>query len=352
MTSDAKFREAISRLKGIQADLQRNPRPEYEKTWAAKDEVSARYHPLFSLENIPNLTAEDFYSFLLVKNNRHWVGLHRQGPKIIADMDLLKEALSILFDDDRPMKERLDRLITHSGSMVPGLGRATITAILLVKYPDEYSVWNATSEAGLREIGLWPEFVRGSSFADRYLTMNKVLTRLASELEIALWDLDTMWWLIIDQDEDDGDELLVLEDEDALAQRFGLERYLQEFLRDNWSRINFFKEWDIYEEDGDEVGYEYQTEIGRVDLLAKHQTELKWLVIELKRNQSSDETVGQVLRYMGWVDEKLALKEEKVEGLIISRLADERMKYALRNTRNVDLWFYEVDFHLKQVDET
>lgn len=348
MVPDAALREAVARLKAALAELRKSPNKEYEKTWAAKEEVVARYAPIFSLDHVPHITEEEFHSFLLFKNNRHWVGLHRQGPRMTEDMDLLQDALSILFDDERPMKQRLNTLISSSGSMVPGLGRATITAMLLVKYPNEYSVWNATSEAGMRELGVWPDFERGSSFGDRYLKMNRVLNRLSEELELDLWDLDTLWWLILDQDDDEKMPTIQPDDADILAQRFGLERYLQEFLRDNWPRISLFKGWTLYEEDGEEVGFEYFTDIGRIDLLAKHKSDPKWLVIELKRGQSSDETVGQVLRYMGWVEQNLALRNEEVMGAIISRTADERMSYALRNTKNVDLWFYEVEFHLNQ----
>jgi len=32
----------------------------------------------------------------------------------------------------------------------------------------------------------------------------------------------------------------------------------------------------------------------------------RWLVVEHKRNQTSDQTVGQLLRYIGWVKRHLA----------------------------------------------
>ena len=105
----------------------------------------------------------------------------------------------------------------------------------------------------------------------------------------------------------------------------------------------------LFEEDGEQVGYEYNTnEIGRIDLLAKHRNEPKWLVIELKRNQSSDETVGQVLRYMGWVKSHRANLNETVHGLIISKIADQRLDYALMSVPTIDILQYEVDFHLKK----
>ncbi|MFO7776659.1 MAG: endonuclease NucS [Candidatus Hydrogenedentota bacterium] len=104
----------------------------------------------------------------------------------------------------------------------------------------------------------------------------------------------------------------------------------------------------LYQEDGDpEAGYEHPTGIGRIDLLAKHRNEPRWLVVELKRNQSSDKTMGQVLRYMGWVKQHLATDEQAVEGLVISRSRDEQLEYALSPVPNVTAKRYHVQFYLE-----
>jgi hypothetical protein len=131
-------------------------------------------------------------------------------------------------------------------------------------------------------------------------------------------------------------------------QHFGLERHLHEFLRDNWNRIELSKDWAIYSEPGDEeAGYEYPCDIGRIDLLAQHKREGRWLVIELKREQSADQTMGQLLRYMGWVGQHLAAKDEPIQGMIICRDADKTLQYALHAVSNVEVRLYEVEFRLK-----
>lgn len=101
---------------------------------------------------------------------------------------------------------------------------------------------------------------------------------------------------------------------------FEFEEELQTYLYNNWEKTPFYNEWELH-------AIRYNTgEIGEIDLLARHRKEQKWLVIELKRNQSSDETVGQTLRYMGWVKENLM---GEVEGQIISETIDEHLRYAL-----------------------
>ena len=67
-------------------------------------------------------------------------------------------------------------------------------------------------------------------------------------------------------------------------------------------------------------------------------TILKWSfnhlfhVIELKRNQSSDDTFGQLTRYLGWV--KRHLKDENVKGIIIAGKYDKKLDYALEYAPN------------------
>ena len=74
-------------------------------------------------------------------------------------------------------------------------------------------------------------------------------------------------------------------------------------------------------------------------------------MLELKREQSSDSTVGQVLRYMGFVREHVAAKGDAVEGVIIARVGDDKIRYALDMIPNVNLMLYEVEFRLKSTEE-
>ena len=56
------------------------------------------------------LTKEDFRSFLLIKNNKHWDGIHRQVNMITEDIDKLKKTIRILLDEGKPLIDRLDFL--------------------------------------------------------------------------------------------------------------------------------------------------------------------------------------------------------------------------------------------------
>jgi len=336
-----KLREAVTGLKGT---------PIHKEIVKARDAVLARFQPVFSPEHVAEITADEFRSFLLLENNHHWSGLHRQGTRMCADMDKLREALAILADETQSVADRLDR----GPEMVPGMGKNVASAILLVTHPDRYGVWNNRSEANMKRLGIWPNFDRGESFGSRYVKGNQVLLRLRDALQIDLWTLDALWWYL-DQKET-GDlppveigETTVIGMSTESEQRFGLERHLHEFLRDNWNHVELGRDWVLYQEPGDEeAGYEYPCDIGRIDLLAKHRNEPRWLVVELKRNQTSDQTVGQLLRYIGWVKRHLAEDGEQVHGMIICREADNALRYALSTLQNVELRRYQVEFHLSE----
>lgn len=348
--------KGVTRLRELHMRL-RPGHPIFKQIIEPKNTVLDRYQKVFSDESLPNLTEQEFREFLLFEKNCHWNGLFRHGPKMCSDMTRLRDALALLFDESRHIEVRFDKAV----DMIPGMGKAVVTALLLVRYPETYGVWNNTSEGGLKTLELWPRIERGDSLGRMYIKINRVFGQLSQVLEIDLWTLDALWWQML-QEESDKSQLRAEEPRKeyaagpeplpAQAQRFGLERHLQEFLRDNWNQTTLGQEWSLHSEPGDdEAGYEYACGVGRIDLLARHRTEPRWLVVELKRDQSSDDTVGQVLRYMGWIERHLAESGEEVRGLIIAREADDALAYALSALQNVDLMLYEVEFRLCQPPE-
>lgn len=330
----------------------------------AKRQVIARYKPVFSPDNLDNLTSEDFRSFLLFKNNQHWDRLHRQSGSVTADMNKLRNALRLLLDERLPIKTRLDRLRPGNGEpMVKGLGRAVITAILQIMYPDEYGVLNNTAEQGMKKTKLWPEFPRGASFGERYEMVNKVLVEVAPQVGTDLWTLDMLWWRLgtahvpkgigsaelCERSESEQETDVDPSEGDRVPESvFGLERHLHEFLVDNWEATELSNDWSLLEEDGEITGSHYSAQdVGEIDLLARHRKSGRWLVIELKRDQTSDSTVGQILRYMAWVRKNLAKAGESVKGLIICHQMDLKMRYALDGQADITCMTYEVNFLLR-----
>lgn len=318
----------------------------------AQDEVLARYSPAFQPGRIETIEEEVLRSFLYIENNRHWSGLNRQVNRVCADMAATRAALADLVDETRPIASRM-----QTATDIKGMGKGIITAILHVAYPNKYGVWNNTSNDGLVELGLFPQIPRGASFGERYAAVNDVLFSLAQALDVDLWTLDTIWWFLqTDDDEDETDDHPAKPESDIThapmpgpkSARFALERHLHDYMFDNWDMLDLAQDWNIYARDGEpEAGYEFRTPIGRIDLLARHKRDPRWLVIELKREKSSDAVVGQILRYMGWVQRHLVEAGETVEGLVVATEGDPQLHYALDVVPSVSFKSYEVEFHLK-----
>ena len=105
-------------------------------------------------------------------------------------------------------------------------------------------------------------------------------------------------------------------------------------------------QYDIYEENGEQVGQQFRTGTVPIDILGLNKDKSDFLVLELKRDRTSDVVVGQTLRYMGWVQEHLCSPEQSVNGCIIAHAQDERLQYALNQVPNIRFMKYEVDFRL------
>lgn len=344
---------AVARLRQVLQSLTEGRDAELASLVASRDEVLARFQPLFDRANLKSLTAEQFKSFLLFQNNRHWNAIHRQGNQIVEDMDTLRRALDVLLDEKRPLIERL-RVLRPKGKdpMVKGLARSVITPILLVAHPDRYGVVNQVVEAGMTTVGVWPETERGADFAESYSAVNAVLNELATDLGVDLWTLDALWWRIAPAGEtaEPGTAAEALTEPERTEHVFGLELHLHDFLRDNWDQTEFGRDWALLEKDGEVVGYKYNTgEVGQIDLLARHRKESsRWLVVELKRGQTSDEAVGQALRYRGWVKQRLAKPGDKVEAVVVAHATDPKLLFALVGIEGISARTYSVRFSLER----
>lgn len=126
---------------------------------------------------------------------------------------------------------------------------------------------------------------------------------------------------------------------------FYMEQQLEDFIIENWEKTELGKRYDLIYEEGTLKSQQYITDIGRIDILARDKESGNYVVIELKKNQTSDDTVGQVLRYMGWISENK--KDKAVKGIIIAGKYDEKLYYAQQMMKDIDIFLYEVNFSLK-----
>lgn len=143
-----------------------------------------------------------------------------------------------------------------------------------------------------------------------------------------------------------GMEITSSEEDVESPYAFVMEKYLENFIVSNWSLTPIGRDYDIYEEDGILVGQQYMSDTGPMDILAISKDRKTLLVIELKRGKASDKVVGQIQRYMGFVQEELLESGQVVKGLIIGQDEDRSIRRALAVAPNIDFMRYEIDFRL------
>ncbi|WP_111884415.1 endonuclease NucS domain-containing protein [Acinetobacter sp. CFCC 11171] len=159
------------------------------------------------------------------------------------------------------------------------------------------------------------------------------ITKYAEELKTLIDGKETVEHLEPDE---------VLEDSTA----FALEKHLEHFLVENWSKTELGETYDIYTEEDQLVGQQYPSDTGPIDILAISKDKKTLLVVELKRGRASDRVVGQIQRYMGYVKDELAEADQQVKGVIIALEDDLRICRALSVAQNIEFYRYQLSFKL------
>ena len=129
----------------------------------------------------------------------------------------------------------------------------------------------------------------------------------------------------------------------AQVVEFALEAHLRDFLAKNLDRIETGLR--LYASP-ERNGVEFPVDGGRIDLLAVDRNG-KFVVIELKLSQGRNKTLGQLLYYMGWVDQHLG--EGPCRGLIIASDITGELPIAVARVPGVSLAKYRMSFSIEPI---
>jgi len=123
------------------------------------------------------------------------------------------------------------------------------------------------------------------------------------------------------------------------------ERALEEHIEQHWGETPFGR-----------MGVELAspcrqvfTPVSTIDLLGYRPGKREWWVIELKRGRATDQVVGQVSRYLGWVASERCRGRERSVGAIVARQADRKLRYAVSANPRLSLWQFDDALELTQV---
>lgn len=132
---------------------------------------------------------------------------------------------------------------------------------------------------------------------------------------------------------------------DAGSREFAYEADLKRYLSKNLSLIEDGLK--LYQE-GEISGIEYPVGGRFIDLLAVDR-QGALVVIELKVSRGYDRVVGQLMRYMGWIQMNLADEGQQVRGMIVARQISEDLRLACSLLSNVQLLEYSLSVSLKKI---
>jgi hypothetical protein len=129
---------------------------------------------------------------------------------------------------------------------------------------------------------------------------------------------------------------------------FALESELRDFLIRQLPRLSIGgKSLRLFRDSAGRSGREYPTAVGPIDVLAVA-SDGSLVVMELKLERGPDRALGQLARYMGWVQANLAGGRE-VRGAVVASRIDEKLRYAAAAMSGVTLLEYELDFRVREV---
>jgi endonuclease len=141
-----------------------------------------------------------------------------------------------------------------------------------------------------------------------------------------------------------------LTNDDLSEPAFSLESQLRDFLASNLSTISIGgKRLRLFVDPTGRDGVEFPSAVGPIDILAIDDKN-SFFVFELKRANSPDRAIGQLARYMGWVQQTIG-KGREVFGVIVAKSISENLRYAASIVPNTFLYEYEVEFHLHPTQE-
>ena len=129
-------------------------------------------------------------------------------------------------------------------------------------------------------------------------------------------------------------------------QEFAYEKDLQNFLSKNLQVIE--PGLKLYEED-DITGIEYPAGGRYIDILAVDKSN-DFVIIELKVSKGYDRVIGQLLRYIGWVEKNMIIEGQKVRGIIICKEITEDLILACSRIKEITLYEYELSIKLKKIN--
>ena len=160
-----RWREAINRAK------QWFQKPEFRDGWQERKVAVNRMRGLLHYPTF-DFSQREWNGFYRVPELGRLIPIYRD--RVFRQERRLKEALRLLVDDTKPIRERLSAVLDDQGSHhIPGLRVNTVSKILAIHDPAKWPVYNGPVATTLRNFGYKPP--RRVGLAGRYEAFAKLM---------------------------------------------------------------------------------------------------------------------------------------------------------------------------------
>lgn len=288
------------------------------------------------------------------------MGLWYRAFRSLKENKTLKDKLTEIFNasDDDTLIKLLDEFYKLNQNLKNGLtgkNAVILNALLFLNNPD-YHICIVSLDHRKKIINYITKTgdIKYNSFGESIIGTNRKIINYFNELNIFgsprilssfLNSSRSQWDSNKERIDENVEDENLIPDYNNTEQVFVLEKYFEDFLIGNWESTELGKKYDLLYNEDDLISQQYQTDIGIIDILVKEKDTGNYVVIELKRNQTSDTTVGQLARYMGWVKSKLS-PNNIVKGIIIGYGNDDKLNYAISCVPNTEIFLYRIQFSL------
>jgi hypothetical protein len=293
----------------------------------------------------------------IFETNKRWFGQLLATPNrnliFQSPMDKINEWFDTILFSDRDVYSILEYSLKEK--KLKGASYGLVSLLLYLKNPESFNICLPKLQEGLQIIGRLDTYTSGD-FAKYYDRYNREIHAFKNKYKFQSREMDWIFTLIASKLQVEEDHFLINEDfitqesvesEEGLeGKEFAYEKDLRNFLAKN---LNIIEPGLTLYEEGDIVGIEYSAGGRYIDILTLDKDN-NFVVIELKVSRGYDRVVGQILRYMGWIENNLVKPGQKVRGVIIANDISEDLKLATSKIQDVSLYEYDLSIILKKIE--
>ena len=278
----------------------------------------------------------------LYETNKRWFGQLLTMPNRNLIFESSLEKINKWFETLLFSNKSLDSILEYclKENRIKGASHGLATLLLYIKNPKSYNICLPKIQEGLRRIGRLQNH-KPSDFIKYYESFNKEVIELRNRFNFQPEEMDWIFsnlQMVIESPEHENNEELE-------SREFAYERDLRNFLAKN---LNTIESGMVLYEEGEKVGIEYNAGGKFIDILALDKDH-NFIVIELKVSRGYDRVIGQILRYIAWVERHLTTPKQKVKGIIIANEITEDLILAASKVDDISLFEYELSISLNRI---